>query len=167
MNTALDVPPEGLDDAEALFVAKIRDHGWFKTEVLPDDEGSGFSYTTGFCVSAKHPDFIIFGLKSDIARDVLWDLYRDAKAGHRLPTSVLTDQAFGNFPAYAFPVAKRYHADYLGWSRWFYGGDDFECLQLVWPDGAGVFPWQQGFDAALRNVQPDLTDIGWASTVAD
>jgi len=88
----------GLDDAERLFPAKITDHGWFWTEVLPDDEGSGFSYTTDFCISAKHPDFIIFGLNGDIASHVLCDIYRDAQAGHRLPTSVLTDEAFGNSP---------------------------------------------------------------------
>ncbi|HEY1605029.1 MAG TPA: DUF4262 domain-containing protein [Allosphingosinicella sp.] len=30
----------------------------------------------------------------------------------------------------------------LGWSRWFYGGDVFPYLRLVWPDRVGLFPWE-------------------------
>jgi hypothetical protein len=167
MHTALDAPPERLDADEKKFVAAIREHGWFRTQVSADDEGPGFSYTTGLCINAGHPELILFGLKGDIARDVLWDLFREAQAGFRLPSSTRTDRAFGNLPAYAFPVAKRHYPEYLGWSRWFYGGDDFGCLQLVWPDRAGLFPWEAGFDAALGDDQPDLSEAGWTAAVAD
>jgi uncharacterized protein DUF4262 len=32
----------------------------------------------------------------------------------------------------------------------------FPCLQLVWPDSDGRFPWQAGFDASLKKYQPLL-----------
>jgi len=54
-----------------------------------------------------------------------------------------------------------------GESRWFYGGDDFPCLQIVWPDRAGRFPWEADFDAQFEGNQPDLTEQGWVNEITD
>ena len=56
-------------------------------------------------------------------------------------------------------VEKQNYNRYLGWSVWFYGGDDFECLQMVVPDAVGLLPWQAGFDPA--ETQPDLSKGAW------
>lgn len=165
MKTAFDLPGEDLDQDDSNFLATIREHGWFRTEVLPDSRGPGFSYSTGFTFSADHPELIVFGAESEIARQMLWDSYRNAKEGRPLPVGTRTDQVFGSVPIYAFPVARRFYPEYLGWSSWFYQGDDFECLQLVWPDREGVFPWEPGFDATFKGHQPDLTESGWAAAL--
>lgn len=167
MMTALDAPADALDDDEKSFVVKIREHGWFDTSVTSDDEGPGFSYTSGLWVNAGQPELILFSMKREIAHDVFWDLFRDAKAGQRLKQGVLTDRVFANLPAYAFPVARKFYREYLGWNRWLYAGDDFPCVQIVWPDREGVFPWQAGFDVAFAHDQPDLTESGWSASVAD
>ena len=164
--TALDASPDVLDESEGSFVAKIREHGWFRTNVFGDDEGPGFSYTTGFWVSANEPEVMIFSTKGEIAHDVCWDLFRDAQSGKSLPIGARTDAVFANLPAYAFRVAKGYYRDFLGWSRWFYGGDDFPCLQIVWPDRAGRFPWEPEFDAEFEPDQPDLSERGWVNEIA-
>jgi hypothetical protein len=57
-------------------------------------------------------------------------------------------------------VDKRHYDDYLGWSIWFYGDHDFDCLQMIVPDSAGILPWQPGFDPA--ESQPDLSAGNWA-----
>lgn len=167
MRTALDAPSEALDDAERDFVAQVREHGWFRTSVFGDANGPGFSYTTGFWADCQQPEFIIFTLKREITHDVFWDLFRDAKAGIVLPIGQRTDQVFGNSHAYAFTVARRHYRDHLGWSRWFYAGDEFPCLQIVWPDREGLFPWEAGFDQEFAPDQPDLTELGWAASVLD
>jgi len=167
MRTALDAPREALDEDERSFVAKIKEHGWFNTTVTADDEGPGFSYTSGLWVNAKSPELIMFGMKRETVHDVFWDLFRDAKAGRALPQGAKTGQIFANLPAYAFPVAKRYYAEYLGWNRWFYAGDDFPCLHLIWPDRAGVFPWEAGFDKTFADDQPDLTENGWLAALVE
>lgn len=64
-------------------------------------------------------------------------------------------------------VAKRHFANFLGWSRWFYGGDEFPCLQLVWPDRSGLFPWEPDFDPEFGGDQPDPTEQGWTKEVRD
>lgn len=162
MLTALDIPDDNLDQAERSFVASIREHGWFRTTVHGDEKGPGFSYSTGFWLGAHHPELIMFGMKPDVAHDVFWDLFRGAKEGRELVAGKRTHDAFANLPAYAFKVSRRHYADHLGWSRWFYRGDDFSCLQIVWPDPSGVFPWETGFDPEFLLDQPDLTEGGWA-----
>lgn len=167
MRTALDAPFDALDPAEQEFVGKINEHGWFRTDVSADAEHVGFSYSTGFSVNTGQPELLVFSMKGSIAHDVFWELFRDAKAGAALPRGRRTDQVFGNLPAYVFSVAKRFYAEHLGWSRWFYGGDEFDCLQIVWPDREGVFPWESGFDPAFAGDQPDLTERGWAASITD
>ena len=164
MLTALDTPAEALDDSERSFVANVREHGWFDTAVLGDAEGPGFSYTTGLWANTGQPELIMFGIEREMAHDVFWDLFRDAQAGVPLAVGASTDRVFANLPAYALPVSKRFYRDYLGWSRWFYGGDEFPCLQIVWPDRSGIFPWEVGFDTAFAADQIDLAEHGWPST---
>jgi hypothetical protein len=55
MFTALDADPGRLDKDEQNFVQRIREHGWLGTHVMPDDEGPGFSYTTGFWLKFGFP----------------------------------------------------------------------------------------------------------------
>jgi hypothetical protein len=165
MRTALDAPPEKLDESERSFIDCIRKHGWFDMHVAGDKEGPGFSYTTGFWLGVRHPELIIFGTKNDTAHSIFWDAFRDVKEGTRLATGGRIDGLFGNHPAYAFRVAERHYGEYLGWSRWFYGGDDFPCLQIVWPDRSSRFPWQRGYDPAFVGDQPDLSDKGWLNSL--
>jgi hypothetical protein len=163
MRTALDAPAATLDEDEQTFIAKIREFGWFRTGVLGEDEQPGFAYTTGFWSSLGAPEILVFSLKLEIAHNVLWDIYREARDGRSLPIGQAIGDIFGNHMAYLFPVAKEHYAEHVGWSRWFYGDDDFPCVQLVWPDRNGVFPWQADFDESFRDDQPDLSPTGWVS----
>ena len=72
------------------------------------------------------------------------------------------DSIFENGHAALLPVSKRYYKDHLGWSRWFYCGDDFDYVQLIWMDRDGRFPWQHGYATEFVEAQPDLTDSTWS-----
>ena len=165
MRTALDAPVDGLDDRERVVVANVREHGWFGIHVREDAAGPGFSFTLGFWLNAGHPDLVLFSLRHEVAQEVFWDLFRKAKRGERLPVGRRIEGVFGGRPAYAFRVAGRHYEDFLGWSRWFYRGDDFPCLQIVWPDRDGRFPWEEGFDTDFLDDQPDLSERGWAQEI--
>jgi alkylation response protein AidB-like acyl-CoA dehydrogenase len=48
-----DADPERLDPHEQKFVQRIREHGWLGMHVTPDDNGPGFSHTTGFWLKGR------------------------------------------------------------------------------------------------------------------
>lgn len=160
--TALDAPPDILDADERRFVERIRVHGWFGTHVFADDEGPGFSFTTGIYVGLEQPEVLVFSLGQERAQAVLWDVWRTCLQGPLPVAEVLpAGRIFANTAAWLMPVAKHRYPEHLGWSRWFYGGDAFPCLQLVWPDAAGRFPWEAAFDLRHRESQPDLSAGSW------
>ncbi|MCJ2184524.1 DUF4262 domain-containing protein [Novosphingobium sp. 1949] len=168
MLTALQAPTDLLDEPEKAFVDNVRQYGWTRTKILADEIGPGFSFTTGFWANVQQPELLIFSLKDEISHDVFWDLFRDGQKGEAIPVGVKTSAVFGNLPAYAFPVARRFYQEYLGWSGWFYGGsEEFPCLQIVWPDRSGIFPWEPEFDQEMIGDQTDLTEHGWLASLAD
>jgi hypothetical protein len=167
METRLDTSRDELDGPERDFVDGIRQNGWMHTNALDEDDKPGFSFTTGFSSSIGHPELIVFKMDKKVAHDIFWLLYRCAQNGKPVPPGRRTGGILPDDDGYVFPVAKRHYANYLGWSRWFYRGDDFDCLQIVWPDEAGVFPWEDGFDIKYAGLQVDLTENGWAAEAAD
>jgi Domain of unknown function (DUF4262) len=81
MFTTLDVDPSKLDEHEQKFISNIREHGWFGTAVFGDEEGPGFSYTTGFWLKFSFPGVITFSLKRELAHDTFWHIYRTLHHG--------------------------------------------------------------------------------------
>jgi hypothetical protein len=163
--TAIDLPVGKLDQHDKNFIAKIQEHGWFRTNVFADEEGPGFSYTTGFWLAFGTPEVIVFSLKANSAHTIMGDIYRALESGETLPIRKPLSKLFRSHDAVLLPVSKRHYREYLGWNRWFYGGDDFPCVQLVWPDTHGVFPWVPGFEDRFVNDQIDLTDGDWAGGI--
>jgi len=162
MRTALDADVSKLDEHEQKFVSEIRKHGWFGTAVFGDEEGPGFSYTTGFWLKFSFPEIITFSLKREIAHDTFWHMYHTLEAGETLAIGEPIESIFENCKAGLLPVSKRQFKDHLGWSRWFYGGDAFRCVQLVWADPNGFLPWQTGYSPEFIEAQPDLTEGSWS-----
>jgi hypothetical protein len=166
METAFDLADIDLDDEERVFLAKIREHGWFRTEILADEEGPGFSFTSGLWATTGRPEIMTFSLKGEVAHRLFWNLFERAQTGEHLPVGVPIADVLTHHAVTVFPIAQRHDRDYLGWSSWFYRHRDFPCLQLVWPDRQGLFPWQPGFNEEFRDDQLDLTERGWLQTLA-
>ena len=161
MATALDVNSTALTEHERNFVAKIREYGFVSTSVAADAEGPGFSYTTGFWLNVKFPEIITFTLANDVAHDTFWYMYKHLKDGGTFKISEPTRELFENSQSLLLQVNKGEYPEFLGWNRWFYGNDSFKCLQLVWPDREGRFPWDPGASAEFVRDQPDLTKRNW------
>ncbi len=165
MRTALDAPPEALDEQEARVVGKIREYGWFSHDIFAEPGHKGFRFTTGFCVSVAFPELIAFTLA--ISHGIFGNIHQDLKDGRKFPVGRPIPDVLDGVDVVLLPVAKRHYGEHLGWSRWFYGGDDFPCLQLVYPDLANVFPWQDGFDPAWAQRQDDLSEGDWGRAVRE
>jgi hypothetical protein len=109
---------------------------------------------------------ILFALDAEVAHDILWDVYRDAKGGRKFPIGVRVSDIFANVESFLVPMGKQPYAEHLGWSRWFYSGDEFPCVQLVWPDKKGRFPWDAGIEESFKRLQPDITANGWIKALS-
>ena len=155
--TALDAPDSVLDEEELRFVQRIRQHGWFRTQIFADSNYPEFSFTTGFWIGHGFPEIIVFSMPPNIAHDVLWHIYRMISTGSPPPIGELTSTIYANSDALLLPVDRKHYQDRLGWNRWFYGGDEFPCLQLLWPSKEGVFPRHPDSGEALNLAQPDLS----------
>lgn len=162
MRTALDADPATLDKHETNFVENIRKHGWFHTSIFADNQRPGFSFTTGFWLTLAFPEVLVFSMKKEDAHDIFRHMFREIRNGHIFELGRPIDHVIANFNAVLIPVPPHQLMEYCGWSRWFYGGDHFECAQLVWPDAKGVFPWQGEADVRFVHSQPDLTEAGWS-----
>jgi hypothetical protein len=162
MRTALDADPAQLDEQEQRFVEQIREHGWFGMHVMSGAEGPGFSYTTGFWLKFLFPELIVFSLPQRIAHDTFWHIYRLLETGRRFPMGERIEDIFKNTAAVLLAVSRQQYRPRLGWSRWFYGSNDFECVQLIFPDPSGHFPWSAGSSDRIRATQPDLTAGNWS-----
>lgn len=161
MLTALDADPSNLDEHEKKFVANVRKHGWSSTTVFAEGDHLGFCYTTGLWKTLGCPEVIVFSLRSEIAHRTLSNIFRACESGRELAQHIPIADVLEENDVFLLPVDKQHYPEHLGWSRWFYGGDEFPCVQLVWPDRNSFFPWQSSCDASVIRDQQDLTESGW------
>lgn len=155
--TALDAPDSVLDEQEQRFVQSIRKPGWIHPQIFAESDYPAFSFTTGFWIGHGFPEVIVFSMPPNIAHDVLWHIYRMISNGSPPPIGELTSTIYANRDALLLPVARKHYQDHPGWNRWFYGNDEFTCLQLLRPDKDGVFPGHPDAGEVLNLAQPDLS----------
>ncbi|HEX4304378.1 MAG TPA: DUF4262 domain-containing protein [Rhizomicrobium sp.] len=159
--TALDADPSVFDPRERRFVEQIREHGWTGLDIFADGAKPNFYFSTGMWRTVGCPEIIIVGLRGDAAHDVIWDIFRNVKAGKPPAIGVRVPVLLVDRDVVFQPVDRKYYPDHLGWARWFYAGDDFPCLQIIWPDRANRFPWEEGYEEEFLALQTDLTSGNW------
>lgn len=138
----------------------IEQVGWSSIGVfnaVGDEPTPSFTYTIGLRETYDHPELIVYGLEAETAHGliasavdllkegaVLEDGGRYAKVlrGHDVAARLVPE------PGYPLNVARMYY------------GDDVRAVQLVWPDAAGKFPWEEDFDQQFDGLQvfPDGTE---------
>jgi hypothetical protein len=133
-----------MNDGEARVESDVRTFGWHVVLVGSSNDRPGFAYTIGLFHRHHHPEVVVLGLPDGTAHEVLNVVGGAVSRGARFEAGVQTGEilqglavAFVELPTAAYP-------SYLGYARRFYGGDEFTALQLVWPDAAGRFPWDEG-----------------------
>ncbi|MEL7027581.1 MAG: DUF4262 domain-containing protein [Pseudomonadota bacterium] len=156
MKTALDLDDALLDADERSFVENVRKHGWFGTHVFEDAEGPGFSYTTGFWHKFAFPELILFALPKEVSHEIFWNFYNDLEAKKRSAVNKPISQIINGYDVIIKEVRPDHFAEYLGWNRWFYGGDNFEACQVFFPDKSGRFPWSEDTSSEFSKLQPNL-----------
>lgn len=150
--------------------AKIDAHGWTVIAVFPNTTNSGppFAYTVGLSARGL-PELAIYGLSGPVAQSLLNEVARRMlQAGAALRTGdeiegVLVDDL-------AMVAVAMTDTEDLNVVRECYGTVS-AAVQIVWPDGDGILPWEAGaqIDAAEQPVKgcpPDSRPVYHARSMA-
>ncbi|QNJ90018.1 DUF4262 domain-containing protein (plasmid) [Mycolicibacterium fluoranthenivorans] len=123
--------------------AKVAEHGWTVIGVFPtpDRRGPNFAYTVGLSARGL-PELAIYGLHTQIAHSLLNEVARRmVESGVALQTGDRIERVLvDDVPLVT--VAMTDTTD-LNMVRECYGAVA-AAVQVVWPDGAGVLPWEDG-----------------------
>ncbi len=142
------------EDAKAL--ADIEKYGCHILRVMEEGDEPPFSYTIGMRKSSHHPDLIVVGLSQELSHSILNEYSRRVKAGEKFIDGDTVSGFLEGFDCQLKKVNKKHHKNYLGWALWLYKKEDFEYLQLVYPNTQGVWPWDPKAKPAFVQIQPLL-----------
>jgi hypothetical protein len=136
--------------------ADIERVGWSCIGVMPtvDDppDEPSFSYTIGLREQGDHPELIIAGLPYKVAHTILTTAFALIKE----EGIVFTDGTYSD------DLFERYRAVFrsmppdgkpLNVARLYYGTEELDALQIVWPDRNGWFPGDPECDPQIAQRQ--------------
>lgn len=151
---------KNLNDYENRLLKNVEEYGWQCLSVFDNGgEKPDFSYSIGFPVTLGAPEFIIFGLKSDVAHDILWSVFNFLKDGREVADMDRWSDLVVGYDCILRDVhPSNIVRDYFNSAMWFHGPpeDSLKAMQIVWPDADGIFPWEPGCAEWVCQDQPPL-----------
>jgi hypothetical protein len=82
------------------------------------------------------------------------DAAKRIRRGHKYAEGHRYDDLLAGYQCEFRKVGSSHHNGLVAYATWYYRSSPFPVLQVVWPDPAGLFPWEQGFDERFRKRQP-------------
>jgi hypothetical protein len=153
--------PKPENEGDAATLRHIREHGcsiinipWGGTVKEPP-----FSFSIGLFANYGHPELILIGMNGENAGPIINEVRDHVAKGRTFADGEICDEILANDYKVCFlHVPLMVYPQYLGTALWFYAKCPvvFPCLQAVWPDVNGHFPWEAECDADARQDQPLL-----------
>ena len=153
--------PQPEDEPDEAIIRNVRKHGCHIVGISSDSKGPGYEFSIGLFLNYGHAELVIFGLDPDVSVPIINDIRDRAAAGQKFVAGDASDDILIGYKVCFVEVPLRVYGSYLGTAIWFYEKSPrpFPCLQIVWPDRNGLFPWQVECDEAVRRVQPVLKSL--------
>lgn len=159
-----------LSKEDERTIGHIEEYGCSVVNVKRTAHGLGWSYTIGVFDTCGKPELITVGLLPETGHYALNQAVKLLRAGIDL-TKGRHRELVGEVECEFRPVEPKWIRQLMNWAVWYYDGDDFPVLQLVYPDLENRFPEDEGFDtkfeqplmqrgAPMTRVEDDF----WAST---
>jgi hypothetical protein len=138
----------------------IRRHGWHSLCVIPDADEPDvpWEYTIGL-TEIGLPELILFGMPYRQSHPVLHGAVEQMQA-HGRPADDWRSQgvilgfevSFRALPAFVL-------TEFACQAAYYYEGSPYtvDVMQVVWPDKAGLFPWDAGCNADYARRQSQIT----------
>lgn len=158
-----DVFPDRDMDHRDKIAWIVEENGWAAEPVAPVAEPEprpGYTYTIGFESHFGMPEVVIFGLRPVAARGLLGMIADQHGGGVHLPVGgIFMGLLEGDLRCALLEVDVATHGALFPDAGAFHGDRGYRMLQFVWPDRAGLLPWDEGYDERLRLAQPVIG--GW------
>lgn len=159
-------PVTELPDFRIPHADKIRwmiETKGYALEPVPAREGSdppvpGYCYTIGLPELVGFPEIVVFGLTPVAASGLIDQVVQYCIGGTEFPIDVEFTGLYDNDLRAALLTV-----DVATWAGLFEtgvawrSGDEFDLVQLVWPDRNGFLPTDPGFETRLVLAQPVLS----------
>ncbi|SIO07496.1 DUF4262 domain-containing protein [Chitinophaga niabensis] len=144
------------EEDKQRILQDIEQYGCHLIMIEADNYLPAFVYSIGLYQKFGHPEIICFGLEINLMATLINDACAMVQNGEKLESNKAYPDFLENFPIRFLQVDKDFYRDYLGYGGGFYGSFDFPALQLVWPDKASNFPWNENFNPDWKFKQPLL-----------
>lgn len=143
-------------DGDARIIRNVRERGCHIVGI-PDGDPE-FAFSIGLYLNYGHPEIIIIGLDGRDAAVIINDIRDRAAKGHKFADGDVCDDLLVDQKVCFVEVPLEAYGDYLGTAIWFYENlpRAFPCLQMVWPDREGRFPWDAGAGQDFKDYQAVL-----------
>jgi hypothetical protein len=141
------------DRMEDAVRGNVAEHACHVMKVPADDEGPGFAYSIGLTKTYGQPEVICFGLSAEVMHWMINELRDRMANGETFADGQRVTGLIEGYDCELRKVRVSRYREFLGYALWFYAGDEFEALQIVWPDKARRFPWDDGYSVPVE-LQP-------------
>ncbi len=158
---------DAYDDSDRRLIADVERHGHQCIAIGPTapDDPPPYAFTAGLWHTHRQPELAIYGVGDlDLMTSVLNQVVARANAGdHRLGphdrfsgVMGLRDVGPDDYWVKLMPIHPSWYKSQFGMALFFNGVNAVEFLQVVWPDEAGRYPGEPGFDANFADRQPQM-----------
>ena len=154
--------PNPESEYDKNLLKTLESVGWHNVHISEEGNTPAFAFSIGHFYKSNHPEVIVVGLKPEISQQLL-NIVAIKVVGAKIriePYKKYTDMTEGLSLVF-IPVSLDHYGKYLGYANWFYGSmsKPYPALQMVWPDKAGIFPWEQNYDERFLQLQPVLGEM--------
>ena len=155
--------PTNLSAYERSLIDHVAKDGWYCLSVVGEEVGDTFTYSVGFGNTLGSPECIIFGLPAKTSHSMLWEVFRQIRAGAVLSDGAKWSNLICGFDCVSKPVhPSQITKDHFNSALWFWrhtkvSETDLKAYQIFWPGSEdGLFPWDTGVAQIVRDYQPAL-----------
>jgi hypothetical protein len=138
----------------------IRAHGWAVLTVEPKPFGHAptYSYTVGLHETHGHPEILMVGLDQKKSMGLLNAVGSPVRGGARFGDPSRLDGVIRDFQVWLRKIPSKTAGTWAIVAKSRYRRQNWGLLQMFYPDAAGLFPWDDGCDAAYMATQGLLLD---------
>jgi len=143
---------------EQAIIKAVAAHACFHAGIRASSNVSQYMFSIGLWQTYSHPEVICFGLSDALLDYILQQVHAAIRAGQTFMHGRDYEGFIEGYPIRFLPALPAKASAYMGYCDWYYcrSRQQYEALQIVWPDNYDKWPWQKEYRADWAFFQPLL-----------